>query len=60
HLDRLPAADLRSRALVRAMRDDEIAHAQGAWRLGAAQMHPAAQAAMRLAARVMTVTAHRI
>lgn len=60
HLERLPASDLRSRAIVVAMKDDEIRHAQHALRLGGAELPAPVRALMRLAARVMTATAHHL
>jgi 3-demethoxyubiquinol 3-hydroxylase len=60
HLDRLPAADQRSRAIVEHMRQDEARHAADADRAGAATLPAPARWAMTLAAKVMTVTAHRI
>ncbi len=60
HLERLPASDLRSRAIVVAMKDDEIRHAQNALRLGGAELPAPVRAAMRAAAKVMTTTAHHI
>jgi ubiquinone biosynthesis monooxygenase Coq7 len=60
HLERLPAGDRASRAIVSQMRDDEAAHAQGAERAGGVQLPLPVRWAMRLAARVMTATAHRI
>ena len=60
HLDRLPAADLRSRAIVRQMKDDEAAHAVAAELAGAARLPLPLRWAMRLAGRVMTTTAHYI
>ncbi len=60
HLERLPAADATSRAIVAKMKDDEVAHADHAAALGAVPMPEPVRALMRLAARVMTETAHRI
>lgn len=60
HLDRLPADDLRSRAVVQAMKDDEVRHADEALAAGGVPMPAPVQAVMRLAAKVMTVTAHRL
>lgn len=60
HLDRLPAADTASRAIVSQMRDDEAGHARLAEDLGAAPMPLPVKLAMKLAARVMTTMAHRI
>jgi len=58
HLDRLPAADLKSRAVLAVMKDDEVAHGQSALRLGGVEMPAPVGAAMRLAARVMMNSAH--
>ena len=60
HLDRLPAADSASRALVAQMKDDESKHAAGAGQLGAVTLPAPVRWAMRLAARVMTTTAHYV
>ena len=60
HLERLPVADVGSRAIVEHMRRDEGGHADQAQALGAAPMPEPVRAVMRLAARVMTATAHRI
>lgn len=60
HLSELPAQDVRSREIVDQMRIDEIAHANTALHLGAAELPDAAKAAMRIAAKVMTTTAYRI
>lgn len=60
HLDRLPAADAASRAVVAQMQDDEIRHGQKAQDSGAAALPLPVRAVMRLAAKVMTTTAHRI
>ncbi len=58
HLDRLPAADLASRAIVTQMKSDESGHAIAAEQAGAAPLPWPARMAMRLAGRVMTKTAH--
>jgi len=60
HLDRLPAADLASRAIVAQMQSDEAAHAVAAQAAGGIGLPAPVRAAMRLAAKVMTTTAHRI
>jgi 3-demethoxyubiquinol 3-hydroxylase len=60
HLDRLPAGDLASHAIVSAMKDDEAQHAADAQSAGAAELPLPVRWAMRAAARVMTTTAHRI
>ena len=58
HLQRLPQGDLASRAIVLQMQADEAAHAASAESAGAAPLPAPARWAMRLAARVMTSTAH--
>jgi ubiquinone biosynthesis monooxygenase Coq7 len=60
HLDKLPAADARTRAVVEAMRDDEARHRDTAVALGAADFPQTVKTAMRLAARVMTTVAYRV
>ena len=60
HLDQLPAADTRSRAIVDVMRDDERRHADDALRAGGVELPRPVRSLMRLAARVMTSTAHHI
>ncbi len=60
HLDRLPAMDLSSRAIVKQMKDDEARHALAAQQAGAASLPWPVRLAMRAAARVMTTTAHFI
>jgi len=60
HLQRLPNADLASRAVVRQMKDDEARHGASAQAAGATRLPAPVRWAMRLAARVMTTTAHRI
>jgi ubiquinone biosynthesis monooxygenase Coq7 len=58
HLDRLPAADLASRVIVRQMKDDEARHGAAAQAAGAAALPLPVRWAMRAASRVMTATAH--
>jgi ubiquinone biosynthesis monooxygenase Coq7 len=60
HLERLPAADLASRAIVAQMRSDEAEHAVAARLAGGVELPAPVRGAMRLAARVMTGTAHYI
>lgn len=60
HLDRLPAADTASRAIVDQMKREEAAHAEAALAAGAAPLPAAVTGLMRLAAKVMTTVAHRI
>ena len=58
HLQRLPAEDARSLAVVRQMRDDEQQHAHGAETHGAVPMPGPVKRAMGLAARLMTSSAY--
>lgn len=60
HLDRLPAADHASRAIVAQMKEDEATHARNAQVAGAAELPAPARLLMRAAAKVMTTTAHYI
>jgi ubiquinone biosynthesis monooxygenase Coq7 len=60
HLARLPEHDAASRAIVAQMKDDEAAHGRAAQQAGAATLPAPLRLAMRLAAKVMTTTAHRI
>lgn len=59
HLDRLPAADTRSRAIVEQMRVDERRHAEDALEAGGLPLPAPARWLMRAAAKVMTTTAAR-
>jgi ubiquinone biosynthesis monooxygenase Coq7 len=60
HLDRLPPADTRSRAIVEVMKADERRHADEASAAGGAELPRPVRWLMRGAAMVMTSTAHRI
>jgi ubiquinone biosynthesis monooxygenase Coq7 len=60
HLDRLPAADVRSRAIVARMAADEARHADDATAAGAQALPAPVRWAMRAAAKVMTTTAHHV
>ncbi len=60
HLDSLPSADERTRAVVEEMRSDEAKHRETAQRLGAAELPGPAKAVMRFASKVMTTIAYRI
>jgi 3-demethoxyubiquinol 3-hydroxylase len=60
HLERLPARDASSLAIVEQMKIDESRHADEALAAGAQALPFVARMAMRLAARVMTATAHRL
>jgi len=60
HMDRLPPGDLKSRAIVAAMREDEVRHGRAARDAGAEELPWVARALMRVVARLMTVTAYRL
>jgi ubiquinone biosynthesis monooxygenase Coq7 len=60
HLQRLPDADTASQVIVRQMKEDEARHAAGAQAAGATRLPTPVRWAMRLAARVMTTTAHHL
>jgi len=60
HLERLPAGDLASRAIVSQMKQDEAVHALQAEQAGAAELPAPLRGLMRAAARVMTSTAHYV
>lgn len=54
HLQKLPAADHKSRAILEQMKDDEARHATSAVKHGAAALPLPARLAMRLSSKVMT------
>jgi ubiquinone biosynthesis monooxygenase Coq7 len=60
HLDRLPAGDVESLAVVAQMRADEARHAREAQQVGAAELPFPIKLAMKAAAKVMTTVAHRV
>lgn len=60
HLERLPEGDQASRAIVQRMMEDEARHAAGARAAGAVELPQPVKLAMRLAAKVMTRTAHHV
>jgi ubiquinone biosynthesis monooxygenase Coq7 len=60
HLERLPQNDTASRAVVEQMKADEVSHGETALSLGGIDLPWPVRSAMKLAARVMTTTAHRI
>ena len=60
HLGRLPHDDRRSRAILEAMRADELRHAENAAKAGAANLPASVKSAMTLVSKVMTVTAYRL
>lgn len=59
HLEKLSERDAATRAVVKAMRDDEARHRQTAVSLGAAELPEPAKRAMRAMAKVMTTLAYR-
>ena len=60
HMDRLPAGDQASKAIVAQMRDDEVAHANAALQAGGVELPKPIRGMMKLAAKVMTTAAHYI
>jgi ubiquinone biosynthesis monooxygenase Coq7 len=60
HLERIPAQDARSRAILEQMREDEIRHANTGRSLGGTDLPGPIRGLMRLASRVMTETAYRV
>lgn len=60
HLQRLPAADSRSRAIVEQMKIDEQGHADVAENLGAAELPQPVKQLMKLTSKVMTILAEKI
>ena len=57
HLQRLPAADERSRAILTQMRSDEIVHGQQARDAGGLELPAPVRSLMRATSRLMTTTA---
>ena len=60
HLDRLPAEDEQSRAILDQMKADEIAHAESASAMGGVPLPLPVRWLMRGMAKIMTTTASRI
>ena len=60
HMERLPHADRASRAIVSQMKKDEARHAEDALDAGGSTLPLPVRGLMKLAARVMTRTAHYI
>lgn len=58
HLDRLPAEDAKSRAIVHQMRDEEALHGANAKDAGAAELPARLRRLMHLTAKIMTGTAY--
>ncbi|WP_374012909.1 2-polyprenyl-3-methyl-6-methoxy-1,4-benzoquinone monooxygenase [Pseudoxanthomonas koreensis] len=59
HLQSLPADDLRSREIIRVMKDDEARHADHAEQAGARVLPPPIPQAMALASKLMKLVAYR-
>jgi 3-demethoxyubiquinol 3-hydroxylase len=60
HIERLSAHDLRSRAILERMRHDEMRHGANATSLGGSRLPLPAAIAMRVASKVMTLSAYWI
>jgi ubiquinone biosynthesis monooxygenase Coq7 len=60
HLETLPLADTRSRAIVDQMRRDEIEHGQSAWDAGGKPLPQAIKNAMEAISKVMTTAAYKV
>ena len=59
HIEALPAGDSKSRAILAAMRDDEVRHGQNAVRAGGAVYPRTVKNVMRWASKLMTATTYR-
>lgn len=60
HLNDLPLQDVRSRAIVTQMRDDEIEHGDAAKKLGAAELPEPLRIGMSAMSKIMTSTAYHL
>lgn len=60
HVERLPAQDAKSRAIVEQMREDEARHRSAAEAAGGSRLPYPLRAAMRVAADVMRTIAYRV
>ena len=60
HLESLPGADLRSRAIIRVMKDDEARHAEHAQAAGAKALPQPIPTVMAAASKLMKTVAYRI
>jgi ubiquinone biosynthesis monooxygenase Coq7 len=60
HLETLPLADARSRAIVDQMRCDEIDHGQSAWDAGGKPLPQTIKNAMGAISKVMTTAAYKV
>jgi ubiquinone biosynthesis monooxygenase Coq7 len=59
-MEKLPAADTPSRAIVATMKADEMAHAQMAMKAGAVELPAPVKSMMKMAAKLMTTIAYRV
>ena len=60
HLERLSPADRKTRAVIEAMREDEVRHRESAIALGAAELPEQVKLGMRAVAKIMTTVARRV
>lgn len=60
HLDRLPAGDDKSRAILDQMKADECRHAETAMQLGGHELPAVVKGGMKLMSKVMTTVAYRV
>lgn len=58
HLERLPASDVASRAVLEQMREDEIRHGESGRKLGGTELPGVVKRAMQAASKVMTTAAY--
>ncbi len=60
HLEKLPAQDAKSRAIVQQMYTDETGHSEMARQMGGAELPEPIKFAMKMSSKVLTQTAYRI
>lgn len=60
HLEKLPAQDAKSRAIVQQMYTDETGHSEMARQMGGAELPGPIKLAMRASSKILTHTAYRI
>ena len=60
HLEKLPEQDLRSRAVLKTMKEDEMRHAIEAHEAGAAKLPSLVKRTMGLTSKLMTFAAYRL
>jgi ubiquinone biosynthesis monooxygenase Coq7 len=58
HLEQLPAGDVKSRAIVTQMRDEELAHAKSAGEMGGIDLPLPVRGVMAMCSKIMTRTAY--